>query len=136
MRGRPYKKIDPAEVRKLAMIGATIPEIARYVGAGEATIKRRFQRQLEEGRADGAIAAKGRIYKKGVINGEFASLQLFLVNQCGWTIRPDVSVVTSVIQNNQPQRTPEQVKAHLVELQRAVLEECRKYDSKPPQLPP
>jgi hypothetical protein len=132
------KQIDPNEVRKLAMIGATIKEIARYMGCGHATIERRFMEEVKAGRAEGGIAAKGRIYKKGVINGEFASLQLFLVNHCGWTIRPDVSVTTNVIQNNQPQRTPEQVKAHLIELQKAVWAACEDDDPEPeqPQLPP
>jgi hypothetical protein len=78
------RQINPDEVRKLAMIGATIKEIAQYVGCGHATIERRFMKEVEAGRAEGNIAAKGRIYRKGVLNGEFASLQLFLVNQCGW----------------------------------------------------
>ena len=50
------KKIDPDEVRKLVMIGATIKEIARYVGCGHTTIERRFMEEVEAGRA------KGRIY--------------------------------------------------------------------------
>jgi hypothetical protein len=53
------------------MIGATIKEIAQYVGCGHATIERRFMEQVEAGRAEGCIVAKGRIYKKGVINGAF-----------------------------------------------------------------
>jgi hypothetical protein len=39
-----------------------------------------------------------------------------------------------VVQNAAPQKSPEEIKRHLVDLQRAVLEECRKYDN--PQLPP
>jgi hypothetical protein len=99
----------------------------------------RFQRLIEEGRADGVIAAKGRIYRKGIINGEFASLQLYLANTAGWVVKPAVSVVTNVVQQNTDTRTPEQVKAHLVDLQRAVLEECRRFDEQQPQqqkLPP
>jgi hypothetical protein len=129
------KQIDPTDVRKLAMIGATLEEIARYLGCSHDTIERRFRDEVEAGRAEGAIAAKGRIYKKGVINGEFTSLALYLAHQCGWTMKPDVSVITNVVQNATPQRSPEEVKRHLVELQRAVLEECRKYDDQAPQLP-
>jgi hypothetical protein len=132
---RRKREIDPNEVRKLAMIGATIKEIAQYVGYGHATIERRFMDAVEAGRAEGAIAAKGRVYKKGVINGEFTSLQLCLVNLCGWAIRPDISVVTNVVQNAAQQKSPEEIKAHLVMLQRAVLEECRRFDEQP-QLPP
>ena len=79
---RQKKQIDPNEVRKLAMIGATIKEIANYVGCGHAMIERRFMEEVEAGRAEGGIAAKGRIYKKEVINGEFASLPLYLVLLC------------------------------------------------------
>jgi hypothetical protein len=133
---RRKKQIDPNEVRKLAMIGATIKEIASYVGCGHATIERRFMEEVEAGRAEGGIAAKGRIYKTGVLNGEYASLQLYLVNQCGWTIRPDIAVVNNVIQNAAPRRTPEQVKAHLVELQLAVWDECDRIEQQNRQLPP
>jgi hypothetical protein len=51
------------------------------------------------------------------------------VNLCGWSLnRPEVSVTTNVIQNA-PQRSPEEVKAHLVMLQRAVLAEAKKYEA-------
>ena len=90
--------------------------------------------QTEEWRAEGTIAAKGRIYCKGVIDGQFASLQLYLANAAGWVIKPDVNVVTNVIQNVQPALRPEQRKTHLIELQKAVWAEC---ESDPqPQLPP
>jgi hypothetical protein len=72
------KKIDPTDVRKLAMIGATLEEIARYLGCSHDTIERRFRKEVAAGKAEGAIAAKGRIYRKGVINGEFTSLALYL----------------------------------------------------------
>ena len=73
------KEIDPNEVRKLAMIGATLEEIARYLGCSHDTIERRFRKQVAEGRADGCVAAKGRVYKKGVINGELP------VSNCIWS---------------------------------------------------
>jgi hypothetical protein len=40
------------------MIGATLEEIARYLGCSHDTIERRFRDEVAEGRADGAIAAK------------------------------------------------------------------------------
>ena len=40
--GRPRKKINPEEVRKLAKLGLTQKDIAIYVGCGQATISRRF----------------------------------------------------------------------------------------------
>jgi hypothetical protein len=64
-----------------------------------------------------------------------------LLGQHRWLgiVKPAVSVVTNVVQQNTDTRTPEQVKAHLVDLQRAVLEECRRFDEQQPQqqkLPP
>jgi hypothetical protein len=55
------------------------------------------------------------------MDGNMRALELCLVNMCGWTLRPDISVVTNVVQNAPPQKSPEEVKAHLVMLQRAVL---------------
>jgi hypothetical protein len=86
------------EVHKLAMLGASAKEIGLRLGVSHDTITRRFRAEMESGLAEGVLAAKAKIYRKGVLNGEFASLQLFLVNTAGWTIRPDVSVVTNVIQ--------------------------------------
>ena len=46
-----------------------------------------------------------------------------------WSLnKPEVSVVTNVIQNAAPRRSPEEVKAHLVELQRAVWAECDRLE--------
>ena len=72
------------------------------------------------------MQARAKIFQKGVVNGEFASLELYLINQCGCSRKPEVQVTTNVIQNTGSSRSPEQVKAHLVELQKAVLEECRR----------
>jgi hypothetical protein len=134
-RGRPLKQIDGEVVRQLAMIGCTNETIAEHFHVHRHTIENRFEYELEEGRSDGHIRLKGKAFK-AAMDGNMRALELCLVNQCGWTLRPDISVVTNVVQNNQqPQKSPEEVKAHLVMLQRAVLEECRKYDE-PQQLPP
>jgi hypothetical protein len=82
--------------------------------------------EIEEGQSDGRVQARAKIFQKGVVNGEFASLEFYLINQCGWSRKPEVQVTTNVIQNTGSSRSPEQTKAHLVELQKAVLEECRR----------
>ena len=46
-----------------------------------------FRRLIEEGRAQRTVAAKRRIYRKGVIDGQFASLQLYLANVAGWVAK-------------------------------------------------
>jgi hypothetical protein len=66
-----------------------------------------FRRLIEEGRAQRTVAAKRRIYRKGVIDGQFASLQLYLAKN--WSVGSSsrgVSVITNVVQR----RSPEEVK--------------------------
>ena len=129
-RGRPIgsvrKNIDRDMIRKLAMIGCIHQEIANRVGCSRETLEQRFRLEIEEGQSDGRVRARAKIFQKGVVNGEFACLELYLINQCGWSRRPQVQVTTNVIQNSGDPRTPEEVKGHLVELQKAVLEECRR----------
>ena len=60
------------------------------------------------------------------------------MNLCGWSLYAPQTVV-NVVQHGAPvdTRSPEQVKAHLVMLQREVLAECRRFDDQQPkQLPP
>jgi hypothetical protein len=113
-------------IRKLAMIGCSYQEIANRVGCSRETLEQGFRPEIEEGQCDGRVQARAKIFQKGVVNGEFASLEFYLINQCGWSRKPEVQVTTNVIQNTGSSRSPEQVKAHLVELQKAVLKECRR----------
>jgi hypothetical protein len=63
------------------------------------------------------------------MNGSQRALEVCAVNLCGMSLnKPEVFVATNVIQNAAPQRSPEQVKAHLVELQRAVWAECDRLE--------
>ncbi len=48
---RPPKEINPAQVRKLARIGATATEIADFFEVDRATIHRRFATEISKGRA-------------------------------------------------------------------------------------
>jgi hypothetical protein len=49
-RGRPKKKIDPEQVRKMAGIGLTVAEIAALNECSAVTVQRRFAKVIEEGR--------------------------------------------------------------------------------------
>jgi hypothetical protein len=101
------KKIDPDEVRKLAMIGATIQTIADHFKCSRDTIERRFRAEIEEGRSHGRIRALGRVYQKGVVEGQMRALELYLINQCGWTLRPETIVnVTENVRMPVDTRTP------------------------------
>jgi hypothetical protein len=127
-RGRPVRQdIDRDMIRKLAMIGCSHQEIANRVGCSRETLEQRFRSEIEEGQSDGRVQARAKIFQKGVVNGEFASLEFYLINQCGWSRKPETVVnVTQHAGLLVDTRSPEQIKAHLVELQKAVLEEARR----------
>jgi hypothetical protein len=136
--GRPKAEIDGNMVRQLAMIGCTTEVIAQHFHVCRDTIENRFRHELEEGKSDGQIRIRGKLFQ-AAMNGSQRALEVCAVNLCGMSLsKPEVQVVTNVIQNNQPQRTPEQVKAHLIELQKAVWAACEDDDPEPeqPQLPP
>ena len=95
-RGRPLKEIDGDLVRQLSMIGCTIEAIAQHFHCHRHTIENRFANETDEGRSDGHIRLKGKVFK-AALDGNMRALELCLVNMCGWTLRPDVSVVTNVI---------------------------------------
>jgi len=127
--GRPLREdIDRDMIRKLAMIGCSHVEIAAKVGCARQTLEQRFRAEIEEGQSDGRTRAKAKIFQKGIVNGEFASLELYLINQCGWSRKPEVSVVTNVMQNNGrfDPRNPQEVKAQLLEAHKYILSEARR----------
>jgi hypothetical protein len=109
-RGQPVRQdIDRDMIRKLAMIGCSHQEIANRVGCSRKTLEQRFRSEIEEGQSDGRVQARAKIFQKGVVNGEFASLEFYLINQCGWSRKPEVQATTNVIQNTGNPRSPEQV---------------------------
>jgi hypothetical protein len=122
----------------MAMIGCTTEVIAQHFHCSRDTIENRFRYELDEGRSDGQVRIRGKLFQ-AAMNGSQRALEVCAVNLCGWSLnKPEVSVTTNVIQNAAPQRSPEQVKAHLVELQRAVWAECERLENeeKSQSLPP
>jgi hypothetical protein len=131
------KKIDPLEVEKLSAIGATVEEISRYLHCGRATLHRRFQQALESGRASGSLRAKGRLYEKAVGRGEYKSLELYLINVCGWaTTKPPISVVNTLVQTGAPQ-SPDALRETLLSMRAAIMAEAahRNGEGASPRLP-
>ena len=122
--GRPLALIDPSEVHKLAMLGATAKEIGEHLGVSHDTITRRFRAELEAGLAEGGLAAKAKMYKKGVINGEQRALEKYLEHVHGWRDGQAPQNIVNVVNNPGPRRSEAETKAHLVELQKAVLSEA------------
>lgn len=60
---RPRKKIDPEQVRKLAMINCSYAEIAAVVGCNESTLTRRFAQSIKEGREQGKSSLKRMMWE-------------------------------------------------------------------------
>jgi hypothetical protein len=128
--GRPLKEIDGDQVRQMSMIGCSIEVIAQHFHVSRDTIERRFRWEIDQGKSAGQIRIRGKLFQ-AAMNGSQRALEVCAVNLCGMSLsKPDVQVVTNVIQNNALRRTPEQVKAHLVELQRAVLAEARRFENR------
>ena len=61
--GRPRKKINPEEVRKLAKLGLTQKDIAIYGGCGQATISRRFGSIYQLGQSQSRVSLRGLMWK-------------------------------------------------------------------------
>lgn len=60
---RPRKKIDPAQVEKLAAIQCSYAEMAAVLGCNESTLTRRFAQAIKKGREIGRSSLKRRQYK-------------------------------------------------------------------------
>jgi hypothetical protein len=128
-------------VRQLSMIGCSIETIAQHFHCHRHTIENRFRYQLDEGKSDGQIRVRGKLFQ-AAMNGSQRALEVCAVNLCGWSLnKPEVSFTTNVIQTGAPARRSEaEMKAHLVELQRAVWAEARllenEQNQQQQQLPP
>jgi hypothetical protein len=48
---RPRISLDPGAVRKLAALGATVAEIADFLGVSRATLERNFAAEIDKGKA-------------------------------------------------------------------------------------
>jgi hypothetical protein len=111
-----------------------LPNLVQHFHVSRDTIERWFRWEIDEGRSGGQVRIRGKLFQTAM-NGSQRALEVFAANLCGWSLnKPEVQAVTNLIQNAQPQRSPEEVKRHLCEPQRAVLEECRRFDQE--QLPP
>lgn len=124
--GRRHKALNPEEIRKLAAIGATIREMCDFFHCSHGHLNRHYQHIIEEGRASGILAAKGRLYRRAM-DGQTAALEFYLANTAGWSPRPSMAVVTNVVQHSggPPGLSEAETKALLVKLQLAVFEEAR-----------
>ena len=91
-KGRPRKKVDPDTVFQLACIGASISQIADdHFRVSHDTIERRFRQKFEQGKSAGQPKTLTVLYQRAM-GGSMRALELFLVNKCGWSLRPDMTI--------------------------------------------
>lgn len=107
--GRPLKKIDPDQVRRLAMINCTMVEIAAVVGCSVDTVERRFAEIVKEGHQQGKSSLK-RMMWEACTKGN-VSMMIFLSKQMlGYSDKVEQKVDATV---NGEKLTPERIKAAL-----------------------
>jgi len=91
--------IDPEQVEKLASIGCTWREIAAVLGAGESTLRARFQRAYDRGRSVGHMSLRRALWKQGVERGNIRAL-IWLSKQRpeqgGLGFRDNIDIVAEV----------------------------------------
>ena len=126
-RGPHFKEIDGDEVRQMSMIGCSIEVIAQHFHVSRDTIERRFRWEIDEGKSDGQIRVRGKLFQ-AAMNGSQRALEVCAVNLCGWSLnKPDTTVVNVVQNVGRPDpRSPEQVKAQLLEAHKYILAEARR----------
>jgi hypothetical protein len=88
--GRPRKEVDGNEVRRLATIGCTQVDIARYFGVDEKTIRNRFSDDYSLGREAGKLSLR-RMQFKAAARGSVPMLIHLGKTVLGQTDRLDVT---------------------------------------------
>jgi len=132
--GRPRKQIDLKQVETFGSLGLTGEEMAALLKVDGATISHRmnepgseFRKAYESGLSNLKMSLRRKqiaVALRGKGNG---GMLIWLGKQILGQVEAPTTVV-DVIQNaGIPTRTPEQIKAELVELQKAVLEEARRF---------
>jgi hypothetical protein len=61
--GRPLKKIDPEQVRRLAMIQCTLAEMCAVLDCDENLLIRRFGKVIQKGKESGKASVRRMQYK-------------------------------------------------------------------------
>src|ERR1700690_3999997 len=70
-------KIDALQVEELALIGCTISEISMHLNCSEASLDRRFHKNIKRGMARCMILMRRQLFVRA-INGDATALKWFL----------------------------------------------------------
>jgi hypothetical protein len=133
VRGQPKVPIDLETVERLGVIHCTQDELAAYFGVDRATISRRLK----------AEAALRKAFERGQVNGKvnLRRRQVEMANQgnigmliwlgkqlLGQQEAPATMInVNATATTNVDTRTPEEIRAHMVDMQRAIFEEAKQF---------
>jgi len=111
----------------MSMIGCSIELIAQHFHVSRDTIERRFRYEIDQGKSDGQLRIRGKLFQ-AAMQGSQRALEVCAVNLCGWSLNKPETVV-NVVQNvgrSVDTRSPEQVKAQLLEAHKYILAEARR----------
>jgi len=140
---RPKLQIDSEDIKNLAAVGCSVEEIAALITPDERiiegkfinhkTVERRFGPALKKGRAMMKGQLRSRLFERAMA-GDTAILIFLAKTILGLRESketPDVSVNVSAAACAAvaDARSPEKIKAELVELQRAIQEEASRFSA-------
>lgn len=77
---RPKKKIDPEQVRKLALIDCSYSEMAAVLGCSVKTLQRGFDQVIKDGKEHGKMSLKRAQWRNAIDNNN-VQMQIWLGKQ-------------------------------------------------------
>jgi hypothetical protein len=81
---RPRKQVDEALLRKLAVIHCNQDEMASVLGVSVDTLQRRFAAQIKDGRAEGKMSLRRKMWEMA-LNGNVSLLIWLSKNELGFS---------------------------------------------------
>jgi len=123
---RPLKAIDPSKVEQLAAIGCNAQEIAAVLDTSDKLIERRFVPSLKKGRQKLHHLCKSALIRE--VKARNLGAIIFALKVYAGLREPREDAVTVNVNQTAVTLNPQQLKANLVELRRAILEEARRLD--------
>jgi hypothetical protein len=81
---RPRKPVDEALLRKLAVIHCNQDEMASVLGVSVDTLQRRFAAQIKDGRAEGKMSLRRKMWEMA-LNGNVSLLIWLSKNELGFS---------------------------------------------------
>jgi hypothetical protein len=125
---RPKIVVDEAKIEALAAVGCPAKEIADALSLSERTLERRYGALMRKGFNRGMMRLRSVLFNMA-LKGNLGAVIFALKAYCG--LRDDAGMNINVSAHAHAQadaRSPEQIKEHLVQLQRAVFAEAHRQN--------